>query len=356
MKQSKWGIASLILGIFAILLMCIDLGAVLGALGLIFSIIAFAQKNKKYGTAIAGMICSIIAIVLFILFSSVADTENNNSESTEYTSETINPDTQAKEEDKVVEEVKTELKDPGTIWKENDCLIDTVSCDNKSATLKIENNSKKDYSFNVHAMAVNGIMTGCNIYSFRTSVPSGKKAMMDIEFDEKWTANDNVQYVDLLIWAYDNANNMKDFDTGVIRIETNKYDKEQEFIGSEDAAEYNGISVFAKSITDSCISYSMVNNNKYFVETSLENCSINGWAFEPGYSYSDEPGSFTVSLDGYAVIIFPNSIANVNVNISDFMKENNETSVSDFEFSLKVLPNEDYFKEQHTDKIIFKNK
>lgn len=30
-----------------------------------------------------------------------------------------------------------------------------------------------------------------------------------------------------MIWAYDNAESMKDFDTGIIRIKTNKYEKDK---------------------------------------------------------------------------------------------------------------------------------
>lgn len=99
----------------------------------------------------------------------------------------------------------------------------------------------------------------------------------------------------------------------------------------------------------------MINNNNYLVETTLENCSINGWAFEPGYSFSESSDSLTASLDGSGVIIFPNCLANVTVDISDFMEENNMEKVKDFEFSLDVLPEEDYYKETHTKKIVFKN-
>lgn len=63
--------------------------------------------------------------------------------------------------------------------------------------MKIVNKSKKDYDFNIHAMAINGIMTGCNIYTSDTSVPSGKKAMMEIDFEKNWIGKGkNIEYVD----------------------------------------------------------------------------------------------------------------------------------------------------------------
>lgn len=63
MKQSGFGIASLILGIVGLVFSCFIVGIIPAFLGLIFAIIALCQKNTKNGMAIAGLICSIIGIV-----------------------------------------------------------------------------------------------------------------------------------------------------------------------------------------------------------------------------------------------------------------------------------------------------
>ena len=351
MKQSGFGITSLVCGIIGMLLACFFIGIIPSIIGLVFAIVAFAQKDRGHGTAVGGLICSILGMVIFAACLGMSGTDDAIDYSTEYIEETADVSEMEQQE----QEKQTKIEKPHTIWKDKKCIIKVVSCDNETAELKIVNKSKKDYDFDVHAMAINGVMTGCNIYTADTSVPAGKKAMMEIDFEENWVGNLNVEYVDLLIWAYDNAESMKDFDTGIIRIKTNKYEKDTKFKNKKDSFDEKGIYISKNDMTDSEISYSMINHNDYFVSTTLENCSINGWAFEPGYSFSEASDSYVASLDGNEVIIFPNCLATVNVDISDFMEENNEEKIKDFEFSLQVLPKEDYFQETHTKKIVFKN-
>lgn len=83
MKQSPLGITSMVLGIISILTACIAFGIVPGIIGLILAIIALCQKDRKHGTAIAGLVCSVIGIVIFVIVvlfvNSVSD---SNKEST----------------------------------------------------------------------------------------------------------------------------------------------------------------------------------------------------------------------------------------------------------------------------------
>lgn len=67
-KQSGFGIASLVLGIVGILTACIAIGAFPAILGIIFAVVAFTQKGRGHGTAIAGLICSIVAVIIFVFF------------------------------------------------------------------------------------------------------------------------------------------------------------------------------------------------------------------------------------------------------------------------------------------------
>ena len=69
MKQSGLGIASMILGIISILTACIAFGIVPGIVGAFLAIIALCQKDKKHGTAIAGLTCSIIGIIIFAIMA-----------------------------------------------------------------------------------------------------------------------------------------------------------------------------------------------------------------------------------------------------------------------------------------------
>ena len=66
-EQSGFGIASLVIGIIGMLLSCIAIGIFPSVVGVILAIIALNQKGKGRGTAIAGLTCSIIGIVIFLI-------------------------------------------------------------------------------------------------------------------------------------------------------------------------------------------------------------------------------------------------------------------------------------------------
>lgn len=78
MKQSGWGIASLVCGIAGILLACVAIGVVPAIIGLVCAIIALTQKWKGHGTAIAGLACSIVAIIIFIFAALVFDESDSD--------------------------------------------------------------------------------------------------------------------------------------------------------------------------------------------------------------------------------------------------------------------------------------
>lgn len=63
----------MVLGIISILTACIAFGIVPGVIGVILSIIALCQKDKKHGTAIAGLVCSVIGIVIFAIAALFVD-------------------------------------------------------------------------------------------------------------------------------------------------------------------------------------------------------------------------------------------------------------------------------------------
>lgn len=83
MKQSPLGITSMVLGIISILTACIAFGIVPGIIGLILAIIALCQKDRKHGTAIAGLVCSVIGIIIFAIMALfVNSVSDSNKEST----------------------------------------------------------------------------------------------------------------------------------------------------------------------------------------------------------------------------------------------------------------------------------
>ena len=78
MKQSGFGIASLVCGIAGILLACVAIGIVPAIVGIVFAIIALVQKNKGNGTAIGGLVCSIVGIITFFLAMFVFTSDDTN--------------------------------------------------------------------------------------------------------------------------------------------------------------------------------------------------------------------------------------------------------------------------------------
>ena len=70
MKFSGFGIASLVLGIIAICTFGVFL--IPEILGLVFGIIGITHKDTKHSLDIAGIVTSIISLLLFILIMLVA--------------------------------------------------------------------------------------------------------------------------------------------------------------------------------------------------------------------------------------------------------------------------------------------
>lgn len=79
-KQSGVGIASLVVGIISLLLSCIGYGAILGVVGLILAIIGLCKKDHGKGMAIAGLVLSLIAIVVGGIILITAATIVNSAE------------------------------------------------------------------------------------------------------------------------------------------------------------------------------------------------------------------------------------------------------------------------------------
>ena len=73
-KSKIWGIIALILGIFALILCWVPfLGLLLGIAGLIISIVGIKKQSAK-GIAIAGLVLSILALIVAIISSLISGT------------------------------------------------------------------------------------------------------------------------------------------------------------------------------------------------------------------------------------------------------------------------------------------
>lgn len=72
-KNNKKCMAALILGIFSMITSLFGLGVIVGIIGLIFGLLGLKDVNQSNqigkGKAIAGIICSLIGILLTVMFS-----------------------------------------------------------------------------------------------------------------------------------------------------------------------------------------------------------------------------------------------------------------------------------------------
>ncbi len=147
MKQSGFGITSLIFGIIGMLLSCILIGIVPCVIGLIFAIIGITHKERGHGTAIAGLVCSVIGIGIFLLEVFVIGA-SDNSNSTISNVSTISK--------------TSEEKDENISSKEDKNLADQMSVSEYSLEnsigdtyyiLIVKNDSSENVELNVNAIA-----------------------------------------------------------------------------------------------------------------------------------------------------------------------------------------------------------
>ena len=129
--------------------------------------------------------------------------------------------------------------EPRVLWEGYDTSVEVAGIedhtDSYDVSFILKNNSELSLSFDLKAYAVNGIMCNDHLYSFYVSIPSGKKSISKLNVDKQWMQSmgiDEIEYVDLFLWAYDDAKSYKEFETDIIRIETNEYtvDSEYEFV------------------------------------------------------------------------------------------------------------------------------
>ncbi|MDE7446172.1 MAG: DUF4190 domain-containing protein [Lachnospiraceae bacterium] len=179
MKQSGLGIASLVLGIIGLCLSCVIIGIVPCAIGLILAIVGLMQKDRGHGTAIAGLVCSVIGIGVFLLEvfilgassdnSSVASNVSPTSETTAITE--LDADSENSEQDLASQMSINEYSMENTIGDTYYILI-------------IKNNSSETVELNVNAVAKDG--SGKTIgaaSSSENAVESGQEVCLLNYFD-----------------------------------------------------------------------------------------------------------------------------------------------------------------------------
>lgn len=335
MKQSRFGIASMIIGIVTLVISCTGLG-IFGIVGLVFSIIALNQKWTGKGAAVAGLCTSSLAILIsfFVILSVPSD-------------ETVNQpvDKMAgteKEQEQRIEPVTVEDK---KIYSKHKVDIYSKGYDEKENIFKfyVENNSKLNLGFNAHAYSVNGIMTNNNIYEMDYDVAKKSKANMELEINKSFL-NENgiseIKYIDILFWAYDNDESFKEFDTGVIRIKTSAYKKKKIKLEGKKIYDKKGLKIGYIRNDDDKYIFEVKNESGEYVDIDINNVTINGFT------------SSDTDFDLVSMIVFDKNISRFVIEPSEeFMEKNEIGKINRIEFSMEVRIKEDYFKSYNTDTI-----
>ena len=320
-------------------------------IGLVLAIIDLSKKDTEHkhtGSKFAIFMCILYLIVGFNINSKKSDTPVPDTVQTAEADQSAdNTDTSADATDTVTEESTTEITIPEeVIYSDHDVIITvtgyTQSAFGDQVNFYIENNSSKNYSINAHSYAVNGIMTGNNIYAMDCDVAAGKKAntSFDIPSDFKELITD-VKYITVLFWAYDEDTLMKDFETEPIQINTNLYDGTKDTYSGDTKYSSNGIQVDLLDASDDCYTYVLTNNTGAYFDFDVENTSINDYTVS------------SVDYDLYNVQILDDSQLLFQINLDDdFATTNGISKIEKLEFSLKVQPEGDYTKEWNTDVIL----
>lgn len=123
MKESNGlGIASMVLGIIGLLLSCLVIGIVPAIVGLILGIIAICQSSKVNGSAVAGVVCAIIAMIFcsLMIFSTIDSSDEDETEGKEVVSyeETLEEAEENKDAEKEVKEDDAKSSNQKTDKKE----------------------------------------------------------------------------------------------------------------------------------------------------------------------------------------------------------------------------------------------
>ena len=171
MKQSGLGIASLVLGIIGLLSSCIIIGIVPAIIGLILAIISLTQKDKKHGTAIAGLICCIISIVIFliIMFFAAIGSGNSASQSDETKTESVVvQQTESVDEEAQRQSIEEEESKRASIDAEEQAKKESEEKQREEEQKAIEESKQKEEAEQEQQISEENFKESCQEFNYNT--------------------------------------------------------------------------------------------------------------------------------------------------------------------------------------------
>lgn len=283
-------------------------------------------ENRKKGSVLRGLVIFIIIVAVFssIIRSSSNKANENSLSSKKQTAIHQSKTASTKKEPKI-------YINPSEIYNANGVSIATSDIEQSSTETTINflltSTSDKDFSISAHSYAINGLMAGGNLYGSDIDLPAGKNAKLSITLENQWLKENGIEKIaqlDLLFWVY--YDNFKEWDTGMIELKTNLYDEGLMYYPSgEDVYSDPNVTIWYTGNIGNDYSFIIKNNNSYDSDYTIDNCSVNDWAYKIlNYTYDlyNEP----IHANSYDVFT-------LSIN-SDFMEEYNISQIESIEFNV----------------------
>jgi RNA polymerase subunit RPABC4/transcription elongation factor Spt4 len=210
-------------------------------------------------------------------------------------------------------------------------VAESISETNTAVNIRfvITNETAKDYSVSAHTYSVNNLMVQSRSYGSDVNVPSGKKANLDVEIKKQWLTENgisNISDMGIIFWGY--YDYFKEWDSGVQQLTTNYYNPELDYTpNGTKLYEDDNVEVWLLSSSDKNFKLSIKNKSTYNAGITIDNCSVNGWAYEIlDYTY-----------DLYDEDIHTNCYKNYELEIdNEFLTENGFLTITDVEFNIHM--------------------
>ena len=304
-------------------------------------------KNSNNG-CLSHVLVVIVAFVLLIGWAAVSIKSSKSAEDDEYsTSETVETEYEEAEVE-TTSETSTEAEVLATvtdsvIYEGNDVKIELKSLDGNTLSFYVENNSTKNLSTSMHAYAINGYMADNNIYDMSNPIAANSKANITFDIPQVLDSGyevDKIKRMDFLIWFYDDDKSFKDFDTGIITVETSLADGTLDNdIGNEELLNENNISYKLIEKDEDKLVIGINNNSDTYCDFDGKNVVVNGFTLNTDYN-----------LDIFDKVVFPECSYPMTFEYewsteADFKKTNGIDKIENVTLNFSVRPNSDYFSE-----------
>lgn len=327
MKQSGLGIASLVIGIVSLVFSCFGLGF-LGIIGFIFSMVAITQKDKGKGTAVAGLITSIIAFLIsffvvvvgfgFSLFSNETAKKGENKKSNIKTST-------------IEEKIFYDNGGIKIICKEGEIGNDF------HISFYAENNSDEDIDISLSGISINNISFPSEDIndSLYEEIMSGNKTNFEINVEPSIFSGKGIKNISKIVPMFvvqiDESENIQIQE----EIYTDNEDLESVEIegGIEIYSDENFQILYLKNIGNK-FTFSIYNKTDKYIDYYIDTCSVNGYSFDLSESktnvfdrslFSDTYGFFEIIVE------------------DEFLKKNSIDDVEKIEFKMYADSDAAYF-------------